>query len=90
MALDREIPRIGPTSSKSNVIWMKTNGVYEVATTVGRAPLINVRFQSGPLDGGHNGVLPSDLLEVLIHKLSADGNQQACKHLYAALLQTTE
>lgn len=52
---------------------------------MGRVSLLKLQFQNGQQRLGHNGVEASDLIEILIHKLTADQNPEAVRALFSAL-----
>lgn len=86
MALNSKVPRIVLREGQ-NGIWFDAShaGAYEVATSVGRASLQTIQFQQGSKSCGHNGVEVSDVIEILIHKLSQENNRGAVVALLGAL-----
>lgn len=86
MALNNKVTRL-VKQDEPNDIWTDPNvvGAYEVATSVGRSSLQRIQFQDWSKASGRNGVEASDVIEILIHKLSQEGNREAVKALLAAL-----
>lgn len=86
MALNSKVTRIVLRDGQ-NGIWFDARqaGAYEVATSVGRASLQTIQFQQGSKACGHNGVEVSDVIEILIHKLSQENNREAVVALLGAL-----
>lgn len=86
MSLNSKIARL-VEQDDPNDIWSDPNivGAYEVATSVGRATLQRIQFQDWNKASGRNGVEASDVIEILIHKLSQDGNRAAVGALLNAL-----
>ncbi len=86
MSLNLKVARL-VQQDDPNDIWTDSNivGAYEVATSVGRASLQRIQFQDWSKASGRNGVEASDVIEILIHKLSQEGNRAAVKALLAAL-----
>lgn len=86
MPLNTKLTRLGEQDDP-NDIWTDPNvvGAYEVATSVGRATLQRIQFQDWSKASGRNGVEASDVIEILIHKLSKEGNRAAVGALLTAL-----
>lgn len=86
MSLNNKIVRL-VEQDQPNDIWTDPNivGAYEVATSVGRATLQRIQFQDWSKASGRNGVEASDIIEILIHKLSQEGNRAAVGALLNAL-----